>query len=157
MPACSVAAELVLDRELNIVCIRNSVCLRRWLLAWIPRGGSRILKWGDDNNRLSNYTLIYFLKLPYVCPKTWRFRKDNGLFASQGFCDPRMSIFFGDPHISVNLFFHVQFIFLGGLATQSTTLPHPPTWSAPVSFSSFSVRFLSTETKYVVISPGFAK
>ena len=145
MPACSVAAELVLDRELNIVCIRNLVCLRQWLLAWFPRGGSRILKLGgggDDNNRLSNYTLIYFLKLPYVCPKTWRFRKDNGLFASQGFCDPRISIFFGDPHISVNLFFHVQFIFLGGLATQSTTPPplpllDPPLFPSPPSPSDF--------------------
>ena len=51
----------------------------------------------DYNNRPSNYTLIYF-KLSYVCPKTWRFRKDEGWLASQGFCDPRISIFFG-PHI----------------------------------------------------------
>ena len=36
------AAGLVLDRELSIVCLRNFVCLRRWLIAWFPRNGSRI-------------------------------------------------------------------------------------------------------------------
>ena len=47
--------------------------------------------------------LIYF-KLSYVCPKTWRFRKDEGWLASQGFCNPRISIFFWVPHIFPFLF-----------------------------------------------------
>ena len=36
-----VCSRLVLVRELDRVCIRNLVCLRRWLIAWFPRGGSR--------------------------------------------------------------------------------------------------------------------
>ena len=35
------ATGLVLDRELDRVCIRNLVCPGRWLIAWFPRGGSR--------------------------------------------------------------------------------------------------------------------
>ena len=64
------------------------------------RGGSRIIKWGmDDTNRPPNYTLIYF-KLSYDCPKTWRFRKDEGWFLRpMYFC----------------LFFLVYIIFFGGL------------------------------------------
>ena len=96
----------------------------------------------DYNNRASNYTLIYF-KLSYVCPKTWR-RKDEGWLAPQGFCDPRISIFFWASCTYFRLFFHVLHFLVGcskggvgGLATQST-----PTRSAPVSFSSFSSRFL---------------
>ena len=71
--------------------------------------------------------LIYF-KLSYVCPKTWQFRKDEGWLASQGFWDPRISIFFG-THVLLNVFLHISITIFGGLfwkgggvwlATQST-------------------------------------
>ena len=74
------------------------------------RGGFRTFLWGvDDTNRPSNYTLIYFM-LSHVCPKTWRFRKDKGWLASQGFCNPHISIFFGDPCISVCFSTHYTFL-----------------------------------------------
>ena len=84
----------------------------------------------DSNYWLPNYTLISF-KLSYVCPETWRFRKDEGCLAC--FCDPRFSIFSWDPGISV--WFSTFYIFLvccskgGWLATQST-----PPGSAPEHF-----------------------
>ena len=31
----------------------------------------------------------------------WRFRKEDSWLASQGFCIPRISIFLGDPRISI--------------------------------------------------------
>ena len=103
-----VCSRLVLVRELDRVCIRNFVCLRRWLIAWFHRGGSRFFQlgrrggggWVDDNNRPSKYTLNYF-KLSYVFPKTWRFRKNEDWLASQGLCGSRISIFFWDPHVYV--------------------------------------------------------
>ena len=71
------------------------------------RGGSGFFNFlmgggggADDTNRQPNYTLIYF-KLSYVCPRTWRIRKDEGWLASQGFSDPRISIFLWDPRISL--------------------------------------------------------
>ena len=41
-----VCSRLVLVRELDRVCIRNLVCLRRWLIAWFHRGGSRFFQLG---------------------------------------------------------------------------------------------------------------
>ena len=83
----------------------------------------------DDTNWPSNYTLIYFM-LSHVCPKTWRFRKDEGWLASQGFCNPHISIFFWDPCISVCFSTHYTFLVGcskgGWLVTQSM-----PSGSAP--------------------------
>ena len=64
-----------------------------------------------DTNRPPNCTLIYF-KLSYVCPRTWRIRKDEGWLASQGFSDPRISIFL---RTHVFPFAFPRVIFLGGL------------------------------------------
>ena len=83
---------------------------------------------GNYNNRPSNYTLIYF-KLSYVCPKTRRFRKDEGWLASQGFCDPRISIFFGPTYF--RLFFHV--IYFSVSCSTGAVASHPihPHWIRP--------------------------
>ena len=85
------------------------------------RGGSMSFWWGvDDTNRPSNYTLIYF-KLSYVCPKTWRIRKDNGWLASQGFCDPRISVCFS-----------MYYIFMVGCSKGGGKQPNPPPLDPPM-------------------------
>ena len=110
------------------------------------RGGFRIFLWGvDDTNRPSNYTLIYFM-LSHVCSKTWRFRKDKGWLASQGFCNPHISIFFGDPCISVCFSTHYTFLVGcskgGWLVTQSM-----PSGSAPEMFVLLRDNCLITRSK----------
>ena len=72
---------------------------------------------GDDTNWTSNYTLIYF-KLSYVFPKTLWLRKDEGCLTSQGFCDPRISLFVGARHISICFS-----LFLRGVASHPIHLP----------------------------------
>ena len=48
---------------------------------------------------IGHQTIRYFFLLFYVCPKTWRFRNDEGLLASQGFCDPCISVCFSTYYI----------------------------------------------------------
>ena len=73
-------------------------------------------------NRPPNYTLIYF-KLSYVCPKTWRFSKDELETVTPQTLTTYLCISW-DPRISVC--FSTYYIFLvgcskwGWLATQST-------------------------------------
>ena len=94
------------------------------------RGGSRIFSWRvADTKRPPNYTLIYF-KLSYVCPKTWRFMKDELETITLQTLETYFYIFW-DPRISVC--FPTYYIFLvhcskgGWLATQSSpSLPLPP-------------------------------
>ena len=41
---------------------------------------------------------LFILSCPTFVPKhAWQFRKSESLLASQGFCDPRISIFLGLP------------------------------------------------------------
>ena len=82
-----------------------------------------------DTNRPPNYTFKYF-KLSYVCPKTWRFRKDELETVTLQTLE-RYFYILGTPRISVC--FSTYYIFLvgcskrGWLATQST----PPPGSSP--------------------------
>ena len=130
-----VCSRLVLVRELDRVCIRNLVCLRRWLITWFHRGGSRFFQLGREGGGWmitighQTDTSNYF-KLSYVFPKTWRFRKNEDWLGSQGLCGSRISIFFWDPHVYVC--FYTYYIFWwavlkgGGTPLDSPLLPSPP-------------------------------
>ena len=84
-------------------------------------GGGWMITIGHQTDT-SNY-----FKLSYVFPKTWRFRKNEGL---QGLCGSRISIFFWDPHVYVC--FYAYYIFWwavlkgGGTPLDSPLLPSPP-------------------------------
>ena len=113
-------------------------------------GGGRL----DYNNRPSNYTLNYF-KLSLVCPKTWRFRKDEGWLASQGFCDPRISIFFWASHISVC--FSTYYICLVGCSRGVASHPIHPHWIRPCCLLLLLRPIFIKRNKICLINPGFAK
>ena len=53
-----------------------------------------------DPAALGNYVKSG-VKLSHFRPYAWRFRKEDGWLASQGFCIPRISIILGDPRISI--------------------------------------------------------
>ena len=63
-----------------------------------------------DTNRPPNYTLMYF-KLSYVCPKTWRFRKDELETVTLQTLKTYFYIFLGPTYF--RLFFHVLYFLMG--------------------------------------------
>ena len=131
-----VCSRLVLVRELDRVCIRNFVCLRRWLIAWFHRGGSRFFQLGRGAGGGWMITIGHqtdtsnYFKLSYVFPKTWRFRKNEDWLASQGLCGSRIYIYFLGP-TCLRLFLHVLYFLVGcskggGTPLDSPLLPSPP-------------------------------
>ena len=61
-----------------------------------------------DTNRALNHALIYF-KLSYVCPKTWRFRKDELETVTLQTLESYFYMFFG-THV-FPFVFHVLYFF----------------------------------------------